>query len=80
MAVQSLVLVALHNIFCMMCSNYFSFEAATKNILPKFSVSNFKNVGFKYNFKGLNSFEFIKFETRWDCRSYRIYSVRCHTA
>ena len=40
------------------------------------SVSNFKNMGFKNNFKGFDSFEFLKFETRWYCLSYCIYSVR----
>jgi len=44
------------------------------------SVSNFKDMRFRHNFKGLDLFEFLKFETHWDCRSYRIYGVRCHTA
>jgi hypothetical protein len=44
-----------------------------KIIRPKMSVSNFKNMGFRNNFKGFSSFEFLNFETRWDCRSYRIY-------
>ena len=48
--------------------------------MPKMSVSNFKNVGFRNNFKGFDSFEFLKFGTRWDCRSYRIYGVRCYPA
>jgi len=46
----------------------------------KMPISNFKNMGFKNNFKGFDAFEFLKIETRWDCRSYRIYGVRCHTA
>jgi hypothetical protein len=29
---------------------------------------------------GNDQIEFLKFETRWDCRSYRIYGVRCHAA
>ena len=44
------------------------------------SVSYFKNTGFRNKFKEFDPFEFLKVETRWDCRSYRIYSVRCHTA
>jgi cyclopropane fatty-acyl-phospholipid synthase-like methyltransferase len=49
-------------------------------LITKMSVSNFKHVGFRNNLKGFDSFEFLKYETRWDCRYYRIYSVRCHTA
>jgi len=37
------------------------------------SVSNFKNMGFRNNFKEFDSFKFLKIETHWDCRSYRIY-------
>jgi hypothetical protein len=49
-------------------------------VKPKVSVSNFKNIEFGNIFKGFNPFEFLKFETRWDCRSYRIYGARCHAA
>ena len=47
---------------------------------PKMSVSNFKNIEVKNIIKGFDPFEFLKFETRWDCRSYRIYGVRWHPA
>ena len=49
-------------------------------MIPKVSVLNFKNMDVRYKFKGCYSFEFLKYETRWDCRTYRIYGVRCRTA
>jgi len=44
------------------------------------SVSTFKNIGFRNNFKRFDSFKFLKIETLWDRRSYRIYGVKCHPA
>ncbi len=51
-----------------------------QNIESKVSVSNFINIEIINIFKGFDPFEFLKLETRWDCRSYRIYGVRCHAA
>jgi hypothetical protein len=47
--------------------------------LPKLSVPNFKKVNV-FIFVEFYRFLFLKFETHWDCRSYRIYGVRCHPA
>jgi hypothetical protein len=51
-----------------------------QKLLPKLSVSNFKNEQNKHIFNKFHLFDFLKFETRWDCRSYRIYGVRCLAA
>jgi len=39
----------------------------------KISISNIKKMGFRINFKGFDSINFLKYETRWDYRFHRIY-------
>ena len=51
-----------------------------RKVKPKVSVSNFKNVELENIYKGFYPFEFLKFKTHRDCRSYRIYGVSCHPA
>jgi len=50
------------------------------SLLPKLSVSNFKKVSFCLIFNEFYRFIFLKFETPRDCRSDRIYCIRCRPA
>lgn len=60
---------------------YFKLYADKKRIRIIYEqAANFKNICFMYLFNGFGLFEFIKFETRWACRYYRIYGVRCEAA
>ena len=55
-------------------------QISINRIKPKLSVSNFKRVSNIFFFNVIYLFIFLKFETLRDCRSYRIYCVRCRPA